>query len=96
MAIGGTTKARANTIARTEVSRASTMFTQARAEAIGSDGYIWRSSEDSDVRDEHKELNGKFFKWNEPPVADKRTGIRAHAGCIWNCRCYAEPVIPED
>jgi len=96
MAIGGTTKARANTIARTEVSRASTMFTQARAEAIGSDGYIWRSSEDSDVRDEHKELNGKFFKWDEPPVADKRTGIRAHAGCIWNCRCYAEPVIPED
>ena len=60
MAIGGTTKARANTIARTEVSRASTMFTQARAEAIGSDGYIWRSSEDSDVRDEHKELNGKL------------------------------------
>ena len=96
MAIGGTTKARANTIARTEVSRASTMFTQARAEAIGSDGYIWRSSEDSDVRDEHKELNGKFFKWDKPPVADKRTGIRAHAGCIWNCRCYAEPVIPED
>lgn len=93
--IGHVTKSRANTIARTEVSRAGALFTQARAEAVGSDGYIWRSSEDGDVRDEHKELNGKFFKWNAPPVADKRTGARAHAGCIYNCRCYPEPVIPE-
>lgn len=96
MAIGGTTKARANTIARTEVSKATTMFTRARAESLGSDGYIWRSSEDADVRDRHKELNGKFFKWDDPPIADERSGIRAHAGCIWNCRCYAEPVIPEE
>lgn len=96
MAIGGVTKARANTIARTEVSRATTLFTQARAESLGSDGYIWRTSEDSDVRDEHRELNGQFFKWSDPPIADKRTGTRAHAGCIWNCRCYPEPVIPEN
>lgn len=33
MATGDVTKARANTIARTEISRATTMFTQARAEA---------------------------------------------------------------
>ena len=96
MAIGGVTKARANTIARTEISKASTIFTQARAEALGSDGYIWRSSEDEDVRDRHKELNGKFFKWDDPPIADEKSGIRAHAGCIWNCRCYPEPVIPEE
>lgn len=96
MAIGGTTKARANTIARTEVSKASTMFTRARAEALGSEGYIWRSSEDSDVRHEHDELNGQYIPWDKPPIADKRTGTRAHAGCIWNCRCYPEPVIPEE
>lgn len=96
MATGQVTKARADTIARTEVSRASTIFTQARAEALGSEGYIWRSSEDADVRDRHKELNGKFFKWDNPPIADEKSGIRAHAGCIWNCRCYPEPVIPEE
>lgn len=96
MAIGGVTKARANTIARTEVSRATTLFTQARAESLGSDGYIWRTSEDSDVRHRHAELNGKHFKWNNPPVVDKKSGRRAHAGCDINCRCYPEPVIPED
>lgn len=96
MAISGVTKARANTIARTEISRATTLFTRARAEDLGSNGYIWRTSEDSDVRHDHQELNGQFIPWDKPPIADKRTGIRAHAGCIWNCRCYPEPVIPED
>lgn len=96
MATGQVTKARANTIARTEISRATTAFTESRAKALGSDGYIWRTSEDVDVRHDHQELNGKYVPWNSPPIADKKTGIRAHAGCIWNCRCYAEPVIPED
>ena len=96
MAIGGVTKSRANTIARTEISRATTVFTEARAKDLGSDGYIWRTSEDSDVRHDHQELNGQFIPWDKPPIADKRTGARAHAGCIYNCRCYPEPVIPED
>ena len=96
MAIGGVTKARANTIARTEISRATTAFTEARAKDLGSDGYIWRTSEDSDVRHDHDELNGTFVSWDKPPIADKRTGARAHAGCIYNCRCYPEPVIPDD
>lgn len=95
MAIGGVTKSRANMIARTEVSRASTLFTQSRAQSLGSEGYIWRTSEDSDVRHDHQKLNGQFIQWDQPPIADQRTGTRAHAGCIWNCRCYAEPVIPE-
>lgn len=92
MATGRVTKARANTIARTEVSRAASVFTQARAEALGSDGYIWRTSEDSDVRQSHREMNGKFVSWDKPPTLDRLTG---HAGCLPNCRCYPEPVIPE-
>ncbi|MFP0547900.1 phage minor head protein [Acinetobacter baumannii] len=96
LATGEVTKSRANTIARTEISRAQTTFTQARAKNLKSEGYIWRTSEDADVRHDHQELNGKFIPWDEPPIADKRTGARAHAGCIYNCRCYPEPVIPED
>lgn len=95
MATGGTTKARANTIARTEVSKASTMFTRARAEALGSKGYIWRDSGDTDVRHRHGELNGQYIPWDKPPIVDIKSGRRAHAGCDINCRCYPEPVIPE-
>lgn len=93
MATGKVSKGRANTIARTEVSRASSVFTQTRAEDLGSEGYIWRTSNDLDVRQSHREMNGKFVKWDEPPTLDRMTG---HAGCLPNCRCYCEPVIPED
>lgn len=92
MATGHVTKSRANTIARTEVSRAATTFTQARALAIGSDGYIWRASGDGDVRPSHQLISGKFILWNKPPTLDGMTG---HAGCLPNCRCYPEPALPE-
>lgn len=93
MATGHVTKSRANTIARTEISRASSVFTQTRAENLGSEGYIWRTSEDVDVRSSHKAMNGKFVYWDEPPTLDNMVG---HAGCLPNCRCYPEPVIPDD
>ena len=84
---------RANLIARTEVARTASVLTQARAESIGSEGYIWRTSRDSDVRHAHKEMEGKFVRWDKPPTLSD--GTTTHAGQIYNCRCYPEPVIPE-
>jgi SPP1 gp7 family putative phage head morphogenesis protein len=89
------TESRAVLIARTEVARTATTLTQARAQSIGADSYIWRTSGDSTVRSDHRALNGKIFQWNNPPVADERSGERANPGCIWNCRCWAEPIIPD-
>lgn len=83
---------RAILIARTEISRASSVLTETRAKKIGSSGYIWRTSGDLIVRKSHKEMNGKFVAWDEPPLLDK---MRGHAGCFPNCRCYIEPEIPE-
>lgn len=68
MATGHVTKSRANTIARTEVSRAASVFTQARAQNLGSEGYNWHTSEDVDVRPSHDEMNGKFVYWDKPPT----------------------------
>ncbi|MBB3808766.1 phage minor head protein [Pseudochelatococcus contaminans] len=93
MEAGDVTASRANMIARTEVSRTATLLTQARAEYVGSDGYIWRTSGDSDVRPSHKAMNGKFVRWSELPELD---GMVGHAGALPNCRCYPEPVIPDD
>ncbi|MEN6629831.1 MAG: phage minor head protein [Sulfuricella sp.] len=92
MRSGDVAKSRAMLIARTEVSRASSNFTQARSEAIGSEGYIWRTSSDGDVRHSHKAMNGKYVRWDSPPTLDKMTG---HAGTLPNCRCYPEPIIPD-
>jgi SPP1 gp7 family putative phage head morphogenesis protein len=86
------TKSRANLIARTEIARAASVLTQARAEHVGSTGYIWRTSKDLIVRESHRKMEGRFVKWTEPPILDGMTG---HAGCLPNCRCYPEPEVPD-
>lgn len=91
--LGEVTKARATLIGRTEVSRASSNLVQARATYAGSDGYIWRTANDGNVRDSHKEMDGKYVRWSSPPTLDNLTG---HAGTIPNCRCFADPVFPDD
>lgn len=94
MRTGEVTKSRANLIARTEIARASSLLTEARAKTIGSEGYIWRTSKDQDVRLSHKKMEGKFVRWDSPPTLTD--GTTTHAGQIYNCRCYPEPVIPDD
>lgn len=91
---GEVTLSRANLIARTETTRAATALVEARARHVGSEGYIWRTVGDADVRERHKHLEGTFVRWDAPPVAGDR-GERAHAGAIYNCRCWPEPVIPD-
>jgi len=84
------TESRALLIARTEVSKANATFNQARAESVGSRGYIWRTATDGDVRPSHAEMEGQFVEWANPPTLDDMTG---HAGCLPNCRCFSEIVI---
>jgi len=86
-------QSRANLIARTEISRCSNILVQARAEHVKSEGYVWRTSNDLLVRQSHKTMNGKFVKWTEPVTLDKMVG---HAGGFPNCRCWCDPVIPEE
>ena len=81
---------RAMLIARTETARTSSKLTESRARHVGSEGYIWRTSRDSDVRDSHREMEGKYVRWDSPPTLDKLVG---HAGCLPNCRCFPEPII---
>jgi SPP1 gp7 family putative phage head morphogenesis protein len=94
MKSGQVSKSRAMLIARTEVARTASTLTESRAVHVGSEGYFWRTAMDSDVREAHKKLEGKFILWSDPPIASD-DGKRAHAGQIFNCRCYPEPVLPD-
>ena len=93
MRSGEVAASRARTIARTETTRAASNLTQARAKHVGSPGYIWRTAKDGDVRKSHRKMAGQFVPWDQPPTLD---GLTGHAGCLPNCRCYPEAVIPED
>lgn len=85
---------RATLIARTETARSASKLTESRARHVGSEGYIWRTSNDSDVRESHRQMNGKYVRWDEPPTLSD--GTVTHAGQIYNCRCYPEPVIADE
>lgn len=95
LASGEVSRSRANLIARTETGRAATTLTQVRSEHLGSPGYIWRTARDLDVRLRHRELEGQFVVWGQPPIASEpgQRVMRYHAGAGPNCRCFCEPVL---
>lgn len=90
-------KASAKLIARTEVSKASTALAQSRSENMGVDWYVWRTSEDSRVRSSHAHMDDVIVKWSNPPAPEALDGEKSqghyHAGNIYNCRCYPEPLV---
>jgi SPP1 gp7 family putative phage head morphogenesis protein len=87
---GNVSRSTAMMLARTGVSTTATALTRARAEYVGSDGYIFRTSKDGDVRPSHKKMEGVFVKWSEPVTLDNWTG---HAGEFVNCRCFCEVLL---
>ncbi len=85
---------RATLIARTEVARTASVLVQARSFQNGITHYVWRTAEDEDVRIGHKAMEGKVIAWAFPPAVNENGRImHHHAGCIWNCRCWPEPLI---
>lgn len=98
-ASGHVAKSRAMLIARTETTSCATALVQARHEAIGGEEYVWETTGDADVRDDHRSLQGKIIKWKEPPIAGTGKGgvpVRYHAGAGPNCRCFPRPILPLD
>jgi SPP1 gp7 family putative phage head morphogenesis protein len=89
------TKSRAVLIARTETSRAATEVLRARCLGAGVEAYVWRTAGDGDVRPGHAEMEGRVCRWDDPPaVREGQRVMHFHAGCVWNCRCWAEPIVP--
>lgn len=85
---------RAKLIARTETARANSAFVQARAAAVGAKGYIWRTTMDGAEREAHAKMNGQYVEYTKPPrLSDGTVG---HAGTFPNCRCWQDPVLPDD
>lgn len=91
------TMASAKLIARTETSKTSTALTRSRAQERGKNWYIWRSSHDIRVRSSHNHMDGVIINWDNPPAPETLIGKKSegkyHAGCIYNCRCFCQPVI---
>ena len=87
----GISKNKAELIAVDQTSKLNAKLTQFQQTDAGCKEYIWSSSGDARVRDRHRELDGKTFRWDDPPIVDVKTGRRAHPGEDYRCRCVAIP-----
>ena len=82
----GVTSSRATLIARDQSTKFYGNLNGLRQREAGIDEYIWRTSADERVREEHEDLDGQKFKWTKPPDV-------GHPGQDIQCRCVAEPVV---
>jgi len=87
--VADVTESRAKLIARDQVSKMNGAFNEARQTSIGIDKYVWSTSGDERVREEHAAQNGMVFSWSDPPP----TG---HPGEDIQCRCVALPYFDLD
>lgn len=83
---------RADLIARDQTLKANSSLTKVRHQQAGIDRYVWSTSRDERVRGAHRALEGRVFKWSEPPITNS-AGDRNHPGEDYQCRCVAIPVL---
>jgi SPP1 gp7 family putative phage head morphogenesis protein len=82
--LDGVSKRRAEVIARDQIGKYNGNMTRIRQEEVGSKSYIWRTSKDERVREEHQAREGKKYYYSRPP-SDGNPGQPVQ------CRCWAEP-----
>lgn len=87
----GVEKRHARLIARDQMAKLNADLAKTQQQDAGVEEYIWSTSGDGRVRDRHRSLNKKTFRWDDPPVVDTKTGRRCHPGEDYQCRCVALP-----
>lgn len=91
----GVCKRKAKFLARQETNLLLTKYKEVRYEEVGVRYYRWQcvvGSPNHPVRPMHKDLNGKIFTWDNPPVTSE-DGSRNNPGQDFNCRCVAIPLV---
>ncbi len=89
---GEVSESRAELIARDQTLKTNAKVNELRQTNAGIEKYIWSSSHDERVREEHRELDGKTFRWDDPDQGDEGDP----PGVPILCRCCAIPVMPGD
>lgn len=85
----GMGKKHADLIANDQTGTIISQLNAYRAKSAGAEKYLWRSMEDRRVRQKHRELDGKTFKYSDPNGGDDGQ----LPGEPIRCRCLAEPIF---
>lgn len=87
----GYSRSRAELTARDQTLKLYGKIQEERQTAAGFTKYVWTTSLDERVREDHAALDGTVQSWDDPPIVDQRTGRRGHPGADFQCRCSAVP-----
>lgn len=80
----GVAETNALRIARDQIGKFNGQLNAVRQQQLGVEGFVWRTMRDGRVREEHEDLDGEKFSYDDPP-------LEGLPGEPINCRCYAEP-----
>ena len=83
-------KAYAEFVARDQVAKTHSKITKEKSIGAGFTGYIWRATNDERTRPDHAAQDGKFFRWDKPPILINGA---LDPGEDFQCRCIAEPAF---
>lgn len=84
----------ARLVAYDQTRKAYNSIAAGKAQAVGATEYEWiHSGGGKHPRIDHMEMNGKVYRFDDPPVIDKRTGEKGIPGLAIGCRCTMRPII---
>ena len=63
---------------------------------MGFTHFMWITNLDNRERPLHRELHGRIFRFDNPPVIDERTGQTGLPGETYNCRCQIRPIMTDN
>ena len=90
----GQTHRRAKNIALDQTRKAYNSINRGRMEALGVKKFMWHhSGGGAHPREDHVDMDGEIYRFDNLPVIDKRTGERGIPGQAPNCRCVMSPVF---
>lgn len=99
----GVSQRKAKFLAKQETSLLMAKFKQTRYQETGVNEYKWGCvkmphapkngpATPGEVRYHHGILEGKIFKWSDPPIVNEK-GDRKNPGQDYNCRCFPIPIV---
>lgn len=92
----GIAQRKADFLARNETRILTNTYKAAKYQESGFTHFRWVTNMDGRERKLHAEHNNKVYRFDAPPIIDKRTGQKGLPGQTYNCRCNLIPVINKE
>jgi SPP1 gp7 family putative phage head morphogenesis protein len=88
----GVSESKAKFLAKQEINLLTSKYKQAKYQDAGLNKYRWSIS-NVRTRPDHRDLNGKIFFYDDPPITNQETGARNNPLEDFGCNCIDIPII---